>query len=172
MSCAEMLNLILKMTQEVYFHWCWTDNKYGYKLLKMFLPKEGHEGDGEGVRQLEAREQISPDWRSRHGVAHRRGGWRTTVTASLGAGGVDTRTSGLGDRHCWNTAAWQGPAGGGALLSRMGWKRGEYDPGSKRPRTRNWRFTPGSWGGGGGAGEVAASFRWGTCLGEPFKPPG
>ena len=109
-----MLNLILKMTQEVYFHWCWTDNKYGYKLLKMFLPKEGHEGDGEGVRQLEAREQISPDWRSRHGVAHRRGGWRTTVTASLGAGGVDTRTSGLGDRHCWNTAAWQGPAGGGA----------------------------------------------------------
>ena len=41
-------------------------------------------------------------------------GAQLEVTASLGAGGVDTRTSGLGDRHCWNTAAWQGPAGGGA----------------------------------------------------------
>lgn len=101
-------------------------------------------------------------------------GSQLEVTASLGAGGVDTRTSGLGDQHCWDTAARQGPrpAGGGALLSRMGWKREEYDPGSKRPRTRNWSFTPGSWEAGGGAGEVAASFRWGTCLGEPFKPPG
>ena len=28
---------------------------------------ESHEGDGEEVGQLEAREQISPDWRSCHG---------------------------------------------------------------------------------------------------------
>ena len=132
-----MLNLILKLPK-VYFPWCWSDNKYGSKLLKMFLPKakelsltlpwraEGHEGDGEEVGQLEAWEQISPDWRSCRGRGAElgrqpaRGGWCTTWGRGLGAGtrvrlrlGSEVDTAGLG--------RGQLVAGLGAA---RGWKRG------------------------------------------------
>ena len=88
-----MLNLILKLPK-VYFPWCWSDNKYGSKLLKMFLPKakelsltlpwraEGHEGDGEEVGQHNLRSR--PHWgrNTAAGPGPAGGGARSTIRAS------------------------------------------------------------------------------------------
>ena len=144
MSCAEMLNLILKLPK-VYFPWCWSDNKYGSKLLKMFLPKakelsltlpwraEGHEGDGEEVGQLEAWEQISPDWRSCRGRGHRHSGRRRRGHdhhPQNPGGGCSPRSRRLrghcGSSHgcewlCWLPAIVNGTHGN-PLLPKAWWK--------------------------------------------------
>ena len=100
---------------------------------------ESHEGDGEEVWQLEAREQAAPHRRSCRGRGaalgrgggggggggHRLRGLAHNLRSRPGGGDTRTFEAGLGGRHCW---AGQGPTCGGAQ-SCAGLEAGENDPG-------------------------------------------